>query len=351
MISTGGKAAPVASGACRDLPAVGTWQNVSPPQLRENNGVPTIPTVLVHPDDPATLYIGGSTVACCGNGSAGIWKSSDCGATWTKLNSGRNSSALDTGWAWGMAINPDNPQVMYAANGYGDPPTLFKSTNGGRDWDQVWDDTVSQYLEYNFAQVPALDITNPDHIVVTMHENCSGDYAPSCLAESTNAGATWTVMKSGSQQWEEAAGPIVLDAHTILLAAPGGLYYTGDNGAQWEKLGDSAYPAFYKADDGTMYLGSSQGLLHSKDGRRWTAYPGTPIFNSLASDGKVLYGSFSYDQTGQPFYSAPLSDPSRWTQIKTPQIKTGSGSMAYDSARHILYAATWDAGLWRVVTH
>jgi hypothetical protein len=62
-----------------------------------------------------------------------------------------------------------------------------------------------------------------------------------------------------------------------------------------------------------------------------------------------LFGSFGYDKGGEPFYTAPLSNPTKWTSYKSPSMQ-GSGSMAYDPTHHVLYAATWDTGLWRVVT-
>jgi hypothetical protein len=87
----------------------------------------------------------------------------------------------------------------------------------------------------------------------------------------------------------------------------------------------------------------------------------SPGVTFLVDDGVSLFGTPSYGYNAQEFYTAPLSDLSNWTQmpdsICSPDNPSMGGStcrganeMAYDAAHHVVYAANWHAGLWRLVT-
>ena len=63
--------------------------------------------------------------------NAGIFKSSDSGATWAPANSGLTIAAVTD-----IAINPTNPNTLYcAANS-----KVFKSTNAAADWTVPYSD-------------------------------------------------------------------------------------------------------------------------------------------------------------------------------------------------------------------
>jgi hypothetical protein len=61
-----------------------------------------------------------------------------------------------------------------------------------------------------------------------------------------------------------------------------------------------------------------------------------------------MYASFGWAYGGNPVWTAKLTDTTKWTNM----IHTGRGAnqVAYDSAHHIVYAANWGNGLWRLVT-
>ena len=83
------------------------------------------------PDYPSTIYAGSN-----GNG---IFRSTDCGATWGLVSTGAHASDMSSGNAWSMAIDPVTPDTMYVVEGYGSSG-LWKSTNGGVDWQNVLTD-------------------------------------------------------------------------------------------------------------------------------------------------------------------------------------------------------------------
>jgi hypothetical protein len=351
----GGVTPPPQLHSCDDLPAIGEWEVVTPPPIAEKlvmgNSVGIV-SVAVDPLDPATVYAAGGDQPCCTSGSRGIWKSTDCGGTWQKANTGTLGAELDTGLSWGlMPIDTQDSQIIYAVNGYGQPATLFKSSNGGVDWAHAWGTEISQHLDNNFVSVVALDQNDPKHVVASFHENCKGDVGPMCMAETTD-GENWRMFKGPGDGWLEGAGPVVIGPTTFLYAAPfTGLFYTSDSGATWEKVAPDAFYQMHRASDGAMYLGSAQhGILRSTDGYKWDSIPDTPPTTGITGGGGNLYASFQNDSSGHPFWTATEADPYTWKKMESPEVRSGGSILAYDGKHHILYSANYGSGLWRVVT-
>jgi photosystem II stability/assembly factor-like uncharacterized protein len=88
-----------------------------------NNGLPPaswiINTIAVHPGDANVVYIG--------TYNDGIYRSTNGGSSWEAINNGLGSSDIRS-----IAINPVNPEVVYAGSGNG--LGIFKSENGGDLW-------------------------------------------------------------------------------------------------------------------------------------------------------------------------------------------------------------------------
>jgi len=337
--------------------AVGVWEQITPPQIQiEGTTGVGMDAVSVDPLDPATVYTSGGHKACCANGSDGIFKSTDCGATWVKWNTGTNGDKLDQGYVWysGIVIDPRSSKIMYAQSGYG-AEGLWKSTDGGVSWLQLFtpETKIPDVVQYNFTQDLSMDPTDANHLVVSFHNDCAAPYAPMCMADSRDGGATWRIFKGPPSLpgWIEGAGVVTLSAHAFIYSSFSGVYYTADDGASWEKVAASGTFQLYKSPaDGKMYLGSGNAILSSIDGHAWTVIPGSPAAMSVFGDGKTVFASFTNNYGGQPIYSASESDLLTWTNVKTPQIRQGVTWFAYDSQHHILYSANLNGGLWRTVT-
>ena len=179
--------APIHLAACKNLGEPGVFQEVTPPIVKAgmsttHDGGGTF-ALAVDPVNPGTLYLGTRW--------QGVWKTTDCGATWTKT-AGRNSADVNRGMNWTMAVDPQNPQIVYTNSGYG-TNSLYKSINSGVDWNVIWppsDRTLSSAFTYNFANVVALDPSDPAHILLTFHEPCLAPHPATCIAETFNRGAT-----------------------------------------------------------------------------------------------------------------------------------------------------------------
>jgi photosystem II stability/assembly factor-like uncharacterized protein len=358
---------PLMIGACTSLGEPNRWEQINPPGAY-------VGTFALDPVHAGTVWYtakGPGTVR-------GLFKTTDCGHSWTKVNTGMNGDAIDRSSTWSMAIDYVDPNVIYVIGAYG-AYGLLKSSNGGVDWKQVFTPggevaTVAQAGPSTpplaFIGSVSMDPHDPKHLVVGMHATCKPPYDPSCQAETLDGGETWKIVnvQPFGKGFLEQTGPYVLDESSWLNATlSAGLWLTTDHGQSWLNVtppetggatgGEYTHRPFVPAADGTYYLPAYNpgGLLQSRDkGRSWTRVKNAPQGSYEA--GFALGGGNIYlgDLRGGSIHVAPQADPTQWTELPHP-MQTGSGgpvALEYDEAHHILYAAVWTdvGGLWRMVT-
>jgi hypothetical protein len=200
--------------------------------------------------------------------------------------------------------------------------------------------------------------------LATIHANCKdptqvGDnlpYSTSCLAETTDSGATWRVLKGPTSGWSEAATVYIFGPTAFAnTTAQNGVYFTSNAGGSWTKLSvGGASTSIYRTPDGHSYLGSDYGINYvSPNGSDWTTIKGSPNGFPVIGDGERLFTGYRFmdGSTTQPFFTAPASDHTKWTKLPSPNMSgQGPVEMRYDPQHHLLYAAAQASGLWRMVT-
>jgi hypothetical protein len=348
-------APPQTVGACDRLSPAGQWEYIWPTAPSRTGSNPGDTTALVaDPFDAGTVWVTANKM--------GVFKSTNCGGTWTHVNTGRNGPQLDQGGLISMAVDPVDKGTMYIAPIYG-AGGIWKSTNGGVDWDQLISPTTDagKVVQYNIYDSVSMDPQDHRHLVVGTHADCMAPYAPACQAESTDAGATWTFLKLPTKGWEEGAGPWVIDAASWLYAGNSGLWLTTNHGANWKDVTPAGAMAFqggevethslFHAADGTFYLTSLSGIVKSSDAHTWSLIPnsGGRTVGFAMGGGKL----FSSDQWSNSYHVASETDPTTWTKLPPPPAldpTQGAPFLAYDAAHHILYSSNFAGGLWRVVT-
>jgi len=335
--------------AAGNADSVGKWTNVTPqgvsidPNFKGfNTGVNAF---VFDPSNTATLYLGTCT--------QGIWKSTDCGSTWVHINTGTLGSDIDKGRVWTMAVDPVDPKVVYTNAGYG-PPGLFKSTDGGVNWTQLFP-TGSEFatqVDYAFVEFMAMDPMDHKHLVVSTHATCHGAAdGPTCFAETMDAGATWRLIKVDPTMGYEAVGHVILNRTTWLNFTGTGIFATQDSGKTWAKTFDvgglNQTGEIYKADDGNYYSSSFGGVAKSADGLKWTLIDGSPHAGALAGDGTTMFTSA---REANPPYMTANGDYTQWADYPATDVKKGSWLMRYDKDHHLLYTSNETGGFWRVQT-
>jgi hypothetical protein len=352
---------------CSALPSSGTWQNITPPSV-------TSPGVIaLDPFDVGTLWLADSP--------GGLYKSSDCGATWAHVSTGTNSDKVDTAFLWSMAVDYKTPGIIYLM-GLG-PGGIWKSTDGGVDWAQLiapGSDVANALPEGPSNPTVAgigsisMDPNDPLHLIAGTHATCMAPHYPLCEIETTDGGQTWRIVDvniPGVTGWLEQTGPYVLDAKTSLYATLfNGLWLTTDDGQTWANVtpqqvygatgGEYAHRPLRPSARGMYYLpgyGGSNGLLESSDARSWSWVPSSPTgayeLGIAVAAGRVYLS----DAEGATYASADEADLTTWSVIATPPGSAGGPlnggvSLEYDDTHHLLYAIDWASPslVWRMVT-
>jgi hypothetical protein len=335
-------------GQCNGLAAAGQWENITPPGITLQAPYKGTIATLLDPQNSGTLY--STTYA------SGILKSTDCGASWKKVNTGRNGDKLDAGSVWSAAIDPVDPRTLYALSGYG-ANGLWKSTNGGVDWDDVLTPGLGMP---GFVARVALDPTNHNHVFINFHDNCTGGHNPVCFGESTDGGTTWKVIDFPTQiknGWGEGTFLLPIDA-THWLYENWEIYYTSDAGRSWGPAFGSAVQGGYFQIGTDYFVPSGYGVLKSTNaGVSWSQIANSGYaLDAIMGDGSRLFAlrGFQPPDNANFIWSAPYDHIDQWSALARPgspdTFSAGGTDLAYDADHHLLYIAAQAAGLWRTVT-
>lgn len=231
-----------------------TWKPV------DNLPFAFLQTVIADPVTPTTLYAAST--------DRGLFKSVDGGITWSS-----SSNGIAGGVVQALAIDPANPQNLYAATGLGvTPGVVYKSTDGGNTWSAVDSSASGQPLQV------AIDAQNPNNVYVVW--NGQG------VRKSTDNGATWTSLPfPGTSIVSLALDPRVSGSIYVYSApvvvfkqagTPSYIYHSTDGGHTWVQLTNpSPTPPGWIIDGSTNPSTVYNGLTDrsTDNGATWTVLP------------------------------------------------------------------------------
>lgn len=176
--------------------------------------------VIIHPTNTNIMW----TAGCSG----GIWKTTDGGANWVPLN-----DFLPVLPVQSMALDPTNPNILYAGTGEGFFETvegssntaavrgagIFKTVDGGTTWTHLSNTSGPQWY---FVNRIAISPTNSSVILAATNSG---------IWRSTDAGNSWTNVETEyayDVQFHPTDGTkAVAGFHDI------GVKYTTDGGQTW----------------------------------------------------------------------------------------------------------------------
>lgn len=213
-------------------------QDLGPPGAGNFASQGGIVQIVIDPTTPTTLYAS-SFLNWPGDGFGlveptvpnGVFKSIDGGANWVHSSvgiprlRGAGSSQFDV---LALAIDPANPQVLYAGASNLDPITgpntgsVYKSTNAGANWSEVGTGIAGQ-------DVRALLVDPADATGNTVYAGTGGSSAnPGGVYRTTDGGVTWNSFSLGLPSYSStslALPPRALGAAPRILAGtPAGVW-------------------------------------------------------------------------------------------------------------------------------
>ncbi len=166
-----------------------------------------------------------------GGPESGIYKSTDAGKTWQKINKGLPS---DDKGRIGLAISPANPEIIYAAvEAKQGKSGFYRSMNRGASWEKMSNTATSGNYYQELIADPADE--NRVYIMNTF------------TLVTTDGGKTFTQRGEKSKHWDNHCLWIDPDdpAH-MMEGSDGGLYESFDYGINWRFFTNLPVTQFYK---------------------------------------------------------------------------------------------------------
>ena len=230
--------------------------------------------------------------------SGGVWRSLDGGLSWKCV-----TEKLPTSTAGSIAVAPSDPNVVYMGSGEANIRNnvvpgngIYKSTDGGSNWTQVWKQD---------GQIGTMVVhpRNPDIAFAAVLGKAFGPSGERGVYRTTDGGKTWTAVLKKDQ--DTGASDVALDPsnpHIVFAGlwqtrrrpweltsgGPGsGLYVSRDGGTTWKQLTEKGLPkgiwgkvgvAVAPSDGRRVYAlieAEKGGLYRSDDGgETWTLATG-----------------------------------------------------------------------------
>ncbi|MFM7459396.1 MAG: VPS10 domain-containing protein, partial [Burkholderiales bacterium] len=295
--------------------------------VAEFSGNLAIGAMAIDPVNPDIVYAGtGESFA--GFAGVGVFKSTDGGATWNLLPSTSTDTAINpSGADWvttnRIGIHSTNPNIVLAGNGGG----VYRSTNAGQTWTRV---KTGATLDVQF------DPNVSDRVIASGN----GGFA----YVSNDAGVTWTDVPKFFTNTLRGRGGTARSEFAWAKSTPGLVYASVDNSDQTS----GSRGEVYKSDDGGQtwtFLSSPKHLAQQGDydNTIWVdptnssniVIGGLDLYRSI--DGGLSFTRISTWQAAGPGLPQPHADHH---QIVSPPNFSAANPVVYIGNDGGLYRST-----------
>ncbi len=165
-----------------------TWTRGSVRQGMHSDCI--VRALLPDPRRPEVVYAGTDM---------GLYRSDDRGATWRSLDNTMKGSMV-----WSLAIDPVDPNVMFAGTGTPSKPGIHRTTDDGKSWQQLSVDIAAECPNVGTPRPTGIAIDPTDHRHVWVGLEVDG------VRHSADGGETWTKVNGQIPNQ---------DVHNVLVVA------------------------------------------------------------------------------------------------------------------------------------
>jgi photosystem II stability/assembly factor-like uncharacterized protein len=316
----------------------------------------SVESLAVHPSDPNVVFTGTTGT---------LLKSIDGGATWSESGAGlpTDSTGRVDAHVGALVFDASSPDTIYAGTARAG---VFKSTDGGASWTSASNSLVSALPSRRAALVASLAIDASDPAILYAGSPFDGVF------RSLDGAASWSPVNNGlprSIAGTVSVGRLMFDERTSTLYATSGeqVFKTTDRGQTWLPLSvawsgsPAASLAVHASEPSRLYLGTGgRGVFATEDGGTTWHIASTGIVNTYISTLLVdpsmpttIYagvhggGIFRSEDAGA---SWTLLDLSIGSGGPLPFLASGANIRALiaDPSRPgTLYAGTVDSGVYK----
>jgi photosystem II stability/assembly factor-like uncharacterized protein len=269
-----------------------SWQNMG---LKKSEHISRI---LIHPDSSNILWVTAQGPLWSAGGERGVFKTRDGGKTWKKvLGDEEYTGATD------LLIDPRDPDLLYAATwqhhrtvaaymGGGPKTAIYKSSDGGENWTKLNKGLTGGNMGKTGL---AISPQNPDVVYAAIEL----DRRTGAVYRSDDRGASWQKMSetvsggTGPHYYQELyASPHAFDRIYLCDVR---IQVSDDGGKTFRRLKeehkhpDNHAMAFRKDDPDYLLIGTDGGLYESFDlAENWRYIDNLPVtqFYKVAVDDK-----------------------------------------------------------------
>jgi photosystem II stability/assembly factor-like uncharacterized protein len=247
--------------------------------------------ILIDPRDPNIVFVAALGHVYGPNPDRGVFRSRDGGASWQKVLFKTNdvgaidlvSDPADSRLVYASLWNTRRPPWSVYPPSYGPGSGLYKSSDGGSNWQQL---TVGLPAEGVGRIGLAVAPSSHNRVYAIIDAKQGG------LFRSDDGGATWTRTSSDNRIWGRGwyFGKVVVDPKNpdLVYVSNTGVYRSRDGGKTFGEPfkgapgGDDYHQLWIHPDDGNrMILGGDQGAIVSVDGLAehptWSSWLNQPI--------------------------------------------------------------------------
>ncbi|MBV6645838.1 MAG: glycosyl hydrolase [Cyclobacteriaceae bacterium] len=342
------------SGMWKSVDAGTTWQSIGLKKSRH------VPRVRIHPKDPDLVYAAVLGDLFKSSAERGIYRSKDGGITWDKiLFVNEDAGAVD------LVLDPNNPRIMYASTwrirrtpysleSGGEGSSLWKSTNGGDNWENI---SANKGLPDGVWGISGVTISpvNSERVWAIIENEDGGVY------RSDDAGKTWKRINQERKLRQRAWYYTRIYADTQdedrVYVMNVRYHRSKDGGKTFETFnaphGDHHDFWVDPQDNQRMVIGDDGGAQVSFDGgENWSTYENQPTgqFYRITTDNAFPYRIYGAQQDNSTVRIKHRSDG---TFIdKKDWESTAGGESAHITVKpdnnDIVYGGSYDGFLTRV---
>jgi hypothetical protein len=251
----------------------GRWVNISDPTIQK-----------LKDEGKKEVWPGGTAGVAADPGTGdvymiatgyGVWKSSDRGRTFSRVDGGNISGRCETGYALNIDPAGGGRLACFMLDGKGGltadgGKTWHPFQDVGRNWDYaavLWPGGGGDHADRGDANTAGADDGGVQHIFAALHESGGKVYA------SHDAGRSWSHLFT-DPEFDKTGGLGIFDEKTLVYTRKGkGIQRSTDAGQTWAKVAD-AEPVgrVVRVHRGVGYWLTTEGLLVSRDqGATWSA--------------------------------------------------------------------------------
>lgn len=301
-----------------------TWTRMGLPDSER------IAAIAVDPTDSNTVYVAAMGHLWSSGGERGLFKTSDGGRTWTRIL----HSNEDSGCA-ALAMDPRNPKVLFANlwqhrrrpwtfESGGPGSGLFKSTDGGATWTKLNGDPKRGLPMGEVGRIAvAIAPSDPRHVYAVVEAR------DGAIFHSKDGGETWERGNAGPNIIVRPFyfSLVVVDPKDPLKVYKPGFQLSAseDGGKSFATIAGATHSDhhalfFHPQNSEVMYLGTDGGVFVSEDrGNKWRMIPNLPVgqFYHVSVDQERPYRVFGglQDNSSWMGYASVKLSNKHWTNL------------------------------------